>query len=875
MTSIPFSPPPTPLATRSPGSVVAISVSTGGSGYTAPPTVGFSGGGGTGAAAVAHMAGTMVESIVLTDGGSGYTSNPAVTISGNAQATAYAYAGPRRPVSFFRSRFNDMYAVDGMGRGLRWNGDDGNMQPIGLTKPHRGPTVSVSNATPASYVSAVEVMKPGAGYTTAPAVTFSGGSPATPAKAVASVSAGRVSSIVVTDSGSGYKSTPNVTLSGGQAGGATFNVGVAGSVYSVAVESMGSGYTGTPTVQFSTSQGLTRAAGYVSVSGGSVIGVDVLSGGTAATTSGVTATIVGGGGTGATIRPVMSYRVSAVTVSSAGTGFFTPPVVSILPDPADTQYRQAYAESTVNSSGGVSSVRVLDGGQYHLPPSAKVLDGAASATATMAPQMSGVYKCCIRYLDNTPASQQGPVPSSISELTEVDAAAAGSALTWTFSHAGLDARVTAMELWRTTSAQSVVLFRVATIQRSEAAFFGSYTDTLSDDDLKDTERPGYGLMPVTLPSGQVNARRFEVPPGNYAVAVMFQDRAWYAVDTTGASPNSLIFSEVDEPESAPLTNEIVVQESAGDSDAVVALIPLAYTLLIAQSRHVYKMQYVAQPVIDASILLGVYRGILNAQCWAVLGGVAFIVDSFGMYAYDGNQADPVSAPIDDFWRNRVIDFSQASVFHLQADPATKTVRFFYCRAGETATVRALCYCLATKAWWEEEYPKAITSGANMEIGGRQDVIYGDGDGGFSRTYGYADGSSAVAFRMRTGCLPLANADKGSRAITVLYTPTQDDNNLTVALHYNGSSTPRPNAISSNRGDGFVSSAGSTGAVLNLKSRRSALGDASGCARAYYAGSVDDRSAGGDRHVALSLTGQQSSASNAVILHGVTLEGASG
>ena len=873
MTSLPRNQPP--LAARSLGQIVSISLTTGGAGYTAPPSVSLSGGGGTGAAAVAHMAGTMVESIVITDAGSGYTSNPTVTIDGNAQATANAYTGSFRPATFFRSRFNDLYAVDGMGRGVRWNGDDGSMQPIGITKPAVGPKVTVGAGDNAKSVASVEIIKSGAGYTSAPTVAFSGGNPTTAAKAIAQVAAGRVSSITVTEHGKGYSSTPSVQLSGGQAGGAAFSVGVVGGVYRVEVEASGTGYTGTPTVQFSTAQGLVKANAVADVVNGGIQTVAVLASGTGATTSGVTATIVGGGGTGASLKPVMAYRVSAVTVINGGTGFYAAPLLTIAPEESDNNYSQAYATATVNSSGAVTGVKVLAGGSYTLPPTAIVTDGTASATATMAPRMSGTYKCCVRYLDNTPATQRGPLPSSISELVEVDAGASSGSMTWAFTHSGLEPRVSAMELWRTTSAQSVLLFRIATIQRTDPAFFGSYIDTLSDDDLTDTEREGYGLMPVTLPSGQINARRFEVPPGNYGVAVMFQDRAWFAVDTTGESPNSLRFSEVDEPESVPPGNELVVQESVGDSDAVVALIPLAYSLLIAQSRHIYKLQYVAQPVIDASILLGAYRGILTQRCWDVMGGVAFIVDSFGMYAYDGNQDDPVSAPVDNLWRDRVIDFSQVDKFHVKADSATKTVRFFYCRVGDTDVRRALCYCVATKAWWEEEYPYSLTAGANMAIGGRQDVIYGTGSGSFLKQAGYADGSDPVPFHLRTGCMPLANVDKGSRSVSVLYTPTADDANLTMALHYNGSSAPRPNAITSDRGDGFVSTKGAPGAVLNLKSRRSHLGDASGFARAYYAGNVEDRSAGSDRHVAIALSGQQSAAGNAVVVHAVTMEGAGG
>ena len=76
------------IGQRTTGGLVQLSVTTGGTGYTAPPTVAFSGGSGTGASAVAHMAGTLVESVVITNAGTGYTSNPTVSLSGGVHGLA-------------------------------------------------------------------------------------------------------------------------------------------------------------------------------------------------------------------------------------------------------------------------------------------------------------------------------------------------------------------------------------------------------------------------------------------------------------------------------------------------------------------------------------------------------------------------------------------------------------------------------------------------------------------------------------------------------------------------------------------------------------------------------------------------------------------
>jgi|SaaInlLV_10m_DNA_1039704.scaffolds.fasta_scaffold06684_2 hypothetical protein len=71
-----------------------LTLTNGGSGYSTAPTVSFSGGGGSGATAVATINGSgVVDSVLITDPGKNYTSAPTVSFSGGggsgAAATAY------------------------------------------------------------------------------------------------------------------------------------------------------------------------------------------------------------------------------------------------------------------------------------------------------------------------------------------------------------------------------------------------------------------------------------------------------------------------------------------------------------------------------------------------------------------------------------------------------------------------------------------------------------------------------------------------------------------------------------------------------------------------------------------------------------------
>lgn len=941
----------TQIGARTTGGLLKITVANGGTGFTSAPTISFSGGGGTGATAYAHMAGTQIRSIAIYSPGSGYTSSPTVAINGGggtgAAATATAYTGSFRPMTFYKGRYNDLYGVDGMGRGIRWDGDSANVEAIGMVKPAIAPTIVGSSTGSGGYVASIQLVSAGVGYASPPTVTLSGGTPSKTARATARIANGRVTDIRVTEPGAGYQATPSVTISGGMGSGAVLNVGLKGSISSLYLSAAGSGYTTSPTcsgttsacvftctnhgmtngdkfyfteltggtglttnysynvtnaaantfqantttggttniftgvltsgriiipaprVVFNNTNGLTDAYATVIIdSDGRITSADLHKAGTGATTSGVTASITGGAGTGATFGVDLQFTVDSVTASNTGSGYYVAPVISFQAQSSDPSGYGAAATAVVNGSGNLTGATVYNGGRYRERPTASIKDTQAVAQAQLARPLVGKYYCAIRYLDDTLESAGGPITSDISELVEVNADSVGS-LTWTFSHNGLDDRVTAMELWRTSADQGVVLFRVATIQKTAPEWSGTYIDTISDTSLTDYTRQGYGMLPITLPSGQANARRFGVPPAEMAVACVFQDRAWYAVDTTGARPNSLLFSEVDEPESVPDFNELVVQENTSESDKIVALIPVGAMLLIVQTAHIYRLSYVAQPVIDASISLAGYRGVLNSQCWDVLGGVAFLVDSYGMYAFDGNNEDPISVPIDNYWREKIIDFTKADQFHVKADIPTRTVRFFYCQSGDSSPTRALCYCIGTKAWWEETYPAAITATAPSRIGNRNEALMATASGGFLKSTGTQDSGAGVQYQLRTGNMPLVN-EGGSRSIAFLYKPTTADSTLNVRMHYNDSDTPRANAISSDRGNGFTTVNGSTDAALNLKKTRSALGDATGYAKAYFSGRVDDRSAGADRHIAIAVAGTQTS--DAVTIHSVAVEG---
>ncbi|MEA3209358.1 MAG: hypothetical protein QOE70_2415 [Chthoniobacter sp.] len=160
-------------ATTLSGSVSAVSVTNGGSGYTSTPTVAFTGGGGTGAAATPTLIGP-VASFTITSGGSGYTSAPTVTLSGGGGTGATA-------------------------------------------------TATVNSGA----VATITVTNGGSGYTSAPTVAFSAAA-GSGAAATAILGPKSVSKVTVTASGSGYTAAPTVGFSGGAGSGAAATASVVG-----------------------------------------------------------------------------------------------------------------------------------------------------------------------------------------------------------------------------------------------------------------------------------------------------------------------------------------------------------------------------------------------------------------------------------------------------------------------------------------------------------------------------------------------------------------------------------------------------------------------------------------------------------------------
>jgi hypothetical protein len=140
------------------GFVVGATITSGGNGYTNNPLVTITGGGGTGAKAIATQFNGVVTSITITNPGSGYTSTPTITI-----------APPPFPP---RKATSTAQVVNGFVVGTKiTDGGFGYDSPPAVLLVGGGGSGATAVATVANgVVTAITISNPGTGYTSAPVV---------------------------------------------------------------------------------------------------------------------------------------------------------------------------------------------------------------------------------------------------------------------------------------------------------------------------------------------------------------------------------------------------------------------------------------------------------------------------------------------------------------------------------------------------------------------------------------------------------------------------------------------------------------------------------------------------------------------------------
>lgn len=580
----------------------------------------------------------------------------------------------------------------------------------------------------------------------------------------------------------------------------------------------------------------------------------------------------------------LKQRAIDPTPVNAGSGYMTPPTFTT--EDGDV------INTEVDCYGRITKL-ILDNPNktYLFPPKLLNLDGdvgGAKGLAIMRATFRGKYQCYFRFVNNAvPVASGGPICSSLSPVNEVDCGDHAAKLTWTIpDKSQWPEWATGIEVWRSTSDQAITLFRVGTVTKD--GWTATFEDKLSDYDLTTVTRDGFLALPILLDDGSLNANRYGVASTDFGVGVVFQDRTFLAVDTTGTRPNTIMYSEADEPESMPETNELILQTNVRDTDYITALIPYAGALLVMQSRHCNRLNFITSPAMDATTAIVAYRGCLNQRMWDIYLGEAYVFDDFGLYKInEQGQVEHLFAPLDTMVRTNTdkylptIDFSKREWFFLRSDRNLGVIRIHLCFSGDEGDfpTRQIVYDPDTQSFWMEEYPTKFSCATEIrDVDGSVTQITANENGICKFAQGLTDDGSPIPWSWKTGNLTFitdetikGGAQQNPRTVAVLYRTTSDKCLLNLGLYYNNARDPRPNVARRDRGVGFVADENEPKSYVDMEVHPHAEGESHGLARAVFAGKTIADFQGGDAHVAVRLYGEQTEA-GPVILHGIDIQG---
>ena len=329
---------------NSQGQVVSVSLSSGGTGYTAAPSVTIAApSSGVRATAITAIVAGAVTQVVIINPGSGYPPTPQVTISGSSGAGATAIAqvvnsggsvgtlsgfivtncgfnystpptvtiaAPGTAVANATLTTPQVQQINRLSSGSGYSGSPSVVieNPLGSVSPTTAVATCAVTSNAVVYVGPVDAngnptlgLVGGSGLTVPPTVTIAAPASGVQAQGIAAISNGIVTNVVITQGGSGYVTAPAVTFSSNEpSSNVGFTLPLCLTITGVTVGTAGTGYSSTNPPS--------------TINGGILINAPLA-------TNGVPALLV------ATVNPV-GGAITGVTVNYGGYGYTTVPTVT-------------------------------------------------------------------------------------------------------------------------------------------------------------------------------------------------------------------------------------------------------------------------------------------------------------------------------------------------------------------------------------------------------------------------------------------------------------------------------------------------------------------------------------------------------------------
>ena len=556
--------------------------------------------------------------------------------------------------------------------------------------------------------------------------------------------------ITVTAGGSGYGSAPSVTISGGSGAGATAHAIVQnGSVIQVILDNPGTGYlaTDTLTVVFGTSPG-SGAAATANMTGFSVAGLTLNNSGlfnAPPNPGNHSLTISGGGGTGAagyaTVASTGSdFIVASVTLTAAGSGYTTPPSVSLAVTPILGGHNPSF--SAFLGTESVGSVTQTSGGSlYTGPPAASVVppDGIGGGAALVTTEAGGAM------------TSIGLVPSAIVAINILlpgNYTASPGTYALSFSGGGgTGATGTATLVTDPSGITGNVIVQSILLTSGGTGYTSSPTVTVS---ASATTQATFLALTASMGAGYDTQANVVIGSGSGATAIahvwpfinssivgdafttiaVFQGRVWLGGGNlltwtgTGASYGDVGYDDFLD---ADASGTLIIS----DSDlihAITALRSLNNYLFIMGDQSVKQIGNISlnaagNVTLFTILTLSSDQGTIYPKSCISYNRVFMFANSNGIYGVFGSSVQKLSGDMDGIWK--LVDFSQVPQGALADINAIHNAVFLVRYKDPLSTTRSIMLTFDGKRWWvlsQGNSLTAIATSASLATG--QNSLYG-------------------------------------------------------------------------------------------------------------------------------------------------------
>lgn len=203
--------------------------------------------------------------------------------------------------------------------------------------------------------------------------------------------------------------------------------------------------------------------------------------------------------------------------------------------------------------------------------------------------------------------------------------------------------------------------------------------------------------------------------------------AAYAIRPAPIERRLVYYSEPNLSESWPPWNAFAIPES---SDEITGIFVLKSYLFVVKERHIYKFTYREDPGRDGFVWPVAGRGCVNARSYALVEGVAYLLDEMGIYSFDGESIEPVSTAVQAIFKPdgsspyRIDWTTDRRLWSCVHDPAMEIVRWFVDLVGQPSLAFAVCWNYRTNQWWLEQYPEAVSSSGLAVVSGYRQSVAG-------------------------------------------------------------------------------------------------------------------------------------------------------